>query len=170
MVWARTLWLYGGRLLGPPEIRRQPKPQSGFSTRARSTSLAKGSHLIWSWTDRVAAASSHAGPPALAVTALVEHRARQAQARLRAESWIDDAVVFATAAGTRMDAANVRRDFRRALKPVSGLDPREWTPRELRHSFVSLLSVGPRDRGHLSPGRAQRDTSPSWYTATSCGR
>jgi integrase len=22
----------------------------------------------------------------------------------------------------------------------SGLDPREWTPRELRHSFVSLLS------------------------------
>jgi integrase len=39
-----------------------------------------------------------------------------------------------------MDAANVRRDFRRALKSVPGLDPREWTPRELRHSFVSLLS------------------------------
>lgn len=39
-----------------------------------------------------------------------------------------------------MDAANVRRDFRRALKAVPGLDPREWTPRELRHSFVSLLS------------------------------
>jgi len=70
----------------------------------------------------------------------VEHRARQARARLRAESWTDDGVVFATAAGTTMDAANVRRDFRRALKAVSGLDPREWTPRELRHSFVSLLS------------------------------
>ena len=39
-----------------------------------------------------------------------------------------------------MDAANVRRDFRRALAPVPGLDPKDWTPRELRHSFVSLLS------------------------------
>ena len=39
-----------------------------------------------------------------------------------------------------MDAANVRRDFRRALRLVPGLDPSDWTPRELRHSFVSLLS------------------------------
>ena len=39
-----------------------------------------------------------------------------------------------------MDAANVRRDFRRALASVPGLNPEEWTPRELRHSFVSLLS------------------------------
>ena len=39
-----------------------------------------------------------------------------------------------------MDAAHVRRDFRRALALVPGLDPNEWTPRELRHSFVSLLS------------------------------
>ncbi len=39
-----------------------------------------------------------------------------------------------------MDAANVRRDFRRALDLVPGLDPKDWTPRELRHSFVSLLS------------------------------
>ena len=39
-----------------------------------------------------------------------------------------------------MDAANVRRDFRRALDLVPGLDPNDWTPRELRHSFVSLLS------------------------------
>lgn len=39
-----------------------------------------------------------------------------------------------------MDAANVRRDFRRALALVPGLDPMQWTPRELRHSFVSVLS------------------------------
>jgi integrase len=39
-----------------------------------------------------------------------------------------------------MDAANVRRDFRRTLASVPGLNPDEWTPRELRHSFVSLLS------------------------------
>jgi hypothetical protein len=48
--------------------------------------------------------------------------------------------VFTTRLGTAMDAANVRRDFRRALALVPGLKPEEWTPRELRHSFVSLLS------------------------------
>jgi integrase len=37
-------------------------------------------------------------------------------------------------------AANVRRDLRRALALVPGIDPGEWTPRELRHSFVSVLS------------------------------
>jgi integrase len=31
-------------------------------------------------------------------------------------------------------------NFRRALTLVPGLDPSEWTPRELRHSFVSVLS------------------------------
>jgi len=39
-----------------------------------------------------------------------------------------------------MDAANVRRGFRRALKKVPGIDPEEWSPREMRHTFVSLLS------------------------------
>jgi integrase len=37
------------------------------------------------------------------------------------------------------DAANVRRAFRRITRSA-GLDPADWTPRELRHSFVSLLS------------------------------
>ncbi len=49
-------------------------------------------------------------------------------------------IVFATVRGTQMDAANVRRDFRRALELVPGIDPADWTPRELRHSFVSVLS------------------------------
>jgi len=39
-----------------------------------------------------------------------------------------------------MNAANVRRDLRRALALVPRLNPDDWTPRELRHSFVSLLS------------------------------
>jgi integrase len=38
-----------------------------------------------------------------------------------------------------LDAANVRRSFRR-LVAAAGLDATSWTPRELRHSFVSLLS------------------------------
>ena len=48
--------------------------------------------------------------------------------------------MFATSVGTKMSAGNVRRDFRRALALVPGIDPSMWTPRELRHSFVSLLS------------------------------
>ncbi|WP_163547795.1 tyrosine-type recombinase/integrase [Candidatus Frankia nodulisporulans] len=53
----------------------------------------------------------------------------------------DEAVslVFASAAGTALDAANVRRAFRR-VAAKAGLVAKEWTPRELRHSFVSLLS------------------------------
>jgi len=79
--------------------------------------------------------------PALAVQRLREHRVRQAEARLQAESWADPGIVFATSRGTQRDAANVRRDFRRALRLVPGIEPGEWTPRELRHSFVSLLSA-----------------------------
>ena len=48
--------------------------------------------------------------------------------------------MFTAAVGTQMDPANVCRDLRRALKLVPGLEPEDWTPRELRHSFVSLLS------------------------------
>ena len=41
--------------------------------------------------------------------------------------------------GTPLDAANVRRGFRR-IATAAGLNAAQWTPRELRHSFVSLLS------------------------------
>jgi site-specific recombinase XerD len=47
--------------------------------------------------------------------------------------------VFCTSVGTALDAANVRRSFRR-VAAAAGLDAQAWTPRELRHSFVSLLS------------------------------
>ena len=33
----------------------------------------------------------------------------------------------------------MRRSFRKVVESA-GLDPGQWTPRELRHSFVSLLS------------------------------
>jgi hypothetical protein len=45
----------------------------------------------------------------------------------------------ANSAASALDAANVRRAFRRVVK-AAGLDPTAWTPRELRQSFVSLLS------------------------------
>lgn len=48
-------------------------------------------------------------------------------------------LVFVTRNGTRLDAHNVQRDFRKVVD-AAGLTGREWTPRELRQSFVSLLS------------------------------
>ena len=53
--------------------------------------------------------------------------------------WGDSDLVFASEAGTPLDAANVRRGFRR-IATAAGLNAAQWTPRELRHSFVSLLS------------------------------
>jgi integrase len=79
--------------------------------------------------------------PARCVEALRKQWAQQSADRLAAgERWQDTGLVFTTALGSKMDAANVRRDFRRALALVPSLDPLEWTPRELRHSFVSVLS------------------------------
>jgi site-specific recombinase XerD len=49
--------------------------------------------------------------------------------------------VFASEVGTPLDAANVRRAFRR-VAAAAKLPAAEWTPRELWHSFVSLLSDG----------------------------
>ncbi len=80
--------------------------------------------------------------PERCVEALEGHRDRQRVARSAAgEQWVDQDLVFASEVGTELDPANVRRDFRR-VAVAAGLDDRTWTPRELRHSFVSLLSDG----------------------------
>lgn len=72
--------------------------------------------------------------------ALVTHRDRQREQRRRAgELWTDADLVFATRTGGPLDAANVRRAFR-SVAARAGLESGDWTPRELRHSFVSLLS------------------------------
>ncbi|MFI7113920.1 tyrosine-type recombinase/integrase [Nonomuraea sp. NPDC050227] len=52
----------------------------------------------------------------------------------------DAGLIFATRNGTMMSAGNVRREFRRVITRA-GLVGADWTPREMRHSFVSLLSA-----------------------------
>jgi integrase len=52
---------------------------------------------------------------------------------------LPDELVFGTRNGTEMDRHNVLRAFRPIIRKA-GLDPKAWTPRELRHTFVSLLS------------------------------
>ena len=48
-------------------------------------------------------------------------------------------LVFSTAEGARLDKDAVLRAFRKELA-AAGLAPEGWTPRELRHTFVSVLS------------------------------
>jgi integrase len=78
--------------------------------------------------------------PGKAIIALRDHRTRQAAARLKAGPlWQDNNFIFASAIGTSLDAHNVRRSFR-AITKAAGIGE-DWTPRELRHTFVSLLSA-----------------------------
>ena len=53
--------------------------------------------------------------------------------------WEDHGLVFVSTIGTPLDASNVRREFRRITK-AAGLGA-GWAPRDLRHTFVSLMSA-----------------------------
>jgi integrase len=73
-------------------------------------------------------------------TALREQKIRQAADRLAAgRLWQDHNLVFASTTGTPLDDHNVRRQFRK-ISESAGLG-NTWVPRELRHTFVSLLSA-----------------------------
>ena len=67
-------------------------------------------------------------------------------------------------AGTLADASHVRRSFR-AVVAAAGLNPHEWTPRELRHSFVSLLSDADVPIEHISRlvGHSSTTTTETIY-------
>jgi integrase len=78
--------------------------------------------------------------PEHTVEILREHRRRQEQARLDVgKVWEANDLVFCTGTGTKLDAGNVRRQFQ-VIAKAAGLGP-DWTPQELRHTFVSLLSA-----------------------------
>jgi site-specific recombinase XerD len=78
--------------------------------------------------------------PQRAIDALAAQLERQERQKA-SNRWTAHGLVFASEVGTEMSAANVRRAVRRVLR-AAGLEAGEWTPRELRHSFVSLLSDG----------------------------
>lgn len=78
--------------------------------------------------------------PQRAVEALKAHRELQNAQRLRSgPRWRDHGLVFPTQLGTPQNANNVIRDFRKVVADA-GLVETDWTTREMRHSFVSLLS------------------------------
>ena len=75
----------------------------------------------------------------MAVGALREWQADQAAEREAAGSrWQDTGLVFTTATGTPLAARPIRKMFQDVCERA-GLG-RDWAPRDLRHTFVSLLS------------------------------
>ena len=76
------------------------------------------------------------------VRVLAAHQERQRVIRdraLRRSQWNENNLVFCDRYGKELTAQSVRRTLAVALR-LAGL-PVEWTPRELRHSFVSLMSA-----------------------------
>jgi integrase len=77
--------------------------------------------------------------PAAAVQALRAWQDCQADERLTAEDhWQETGLVFTSHLGAALDAANVRKMFKRICTEAGAGD--SWTPRELRTTFVSLMS------------------------------
>jgi integrase len=77
--------------------------------------------------------------PRMAVEALRTLRDAQDGERLVAgQRWQDTGLVFTTHRGAALDAGNVRKMFKRVCTEARVGDG--WTPRELRTTFVSLMS------------------------------
>ncbi|SED10523.1 Site-specific recombinase XerD [Streptomyces sp. 3213] len=102
--------------------------------------------------------------PRQAALVMKAHKRREQVKCLAAEKeWTEEALVFPTETGDVRSALNVRRNFRTLLKEAGFENPTEWTPRELRTSFVSLLSdhgipieVIARLVGHNGSGTTER--------------
>jgi integrase len=79
------------------------------------------------------------GLPAAAVQSLRAWSGSQAgERRAAGERWQDTGLVFTNHLGAALDAGNVRKMFKRICTEAGAGDG--WTPRELRTTFVSLLS------------------------------
>jgi integrase len=79
------------------------------------------------------------GLPHLAAEALGGRRDSQARERaLAGDRWQDTGLVFTTHHGAALDPGNVRKMLKRVCTAAGTGDG--WTPRELRITFVSLMS------------------------------
>jgi integrase len=77
--------------------------------------------------------------PEVAVEALRDLVLKQAAARAKAgTAWKENDLVFCTSRGGPRYATDVRMESKRITEKAA--PGRDWTPRELRHTFVSLVS------------------------------
>ncbi len=102
--------------------------------------------------------------PHRCVEALRQQQEQQERDRLRAgELWQEHGLVFASRIGTPLSANNVIRAFRIITKKA-GLGE-DWVPREMRHTFVSVLSASgvPVESIALLAGHDRTATTESVY-------
>ncbi|MGW8994379.1 site-specific integrase [Streptomyces zhihengii] len=79
--------------------------------------------------------------PQQAASVLADHRRRQQEASQAAGvQWGATELVFPNPDGTQRSSKSVLVNFRGLLKEAGFASPKEWTTRELRTSFVSLMS------------------------------
>jgi integrase len=109
------------------------------------------------------------GLPVMAVQALRAWSGSQADERNAAgDGWQDTGLVFTTHRGAALDAGNVRKMFKRVCAEAGIGDG--WTPRELRTSFVSLMShQGSALRRSPAWSGTPRPVPPRSSTAANCG-
>jgi integrase len=102
--------------------------------------------------------------PRRCVDALRQQQEQQERDRLMAgDLWQESGLVFASAVGTSLNANNVIRAFRLITKKADlGED---WAPRELRHTFVSVMSANgvPVESIALLVGHDRTATTESVY-------
>ena len=77
--------------------------------------------------------------PEMAVKALREHQERQRERQNAGPLWQEHGLVFASKVGTPLDRSHVRRSLR--LISRSARIGEDWAPRDLRHTFVSIMSA-----------------------------
>ncbi|MEU0484757.1 tyrosine-type recombinase/integrase [Streptosporangium sp. NPDC006013] len=121
--------------------RHRPQRVQGDRGSANGLPCRRPNWLRLFWRDWKARRSRRTpAMPRRCAEALKLHRERQDVARKAAGvNWQANDLVFASKAGTELGSHNVWRSFRAVLKKA-GLNTMEWTPREMRHSFVSPLS------------------------------
>ena len=125
---ARALQWAHVDLDGDPEARPPVPPHIAVwrSVRAHGETKTERSHRTL-------------GLPQVAVQALRGWSGSQADEQLTAgDDWQDTGLVFTNHRGAALDAGNVRKMFKRICTEAGVGD--SWTPRELRTTFVSLMS------------------------------
>ena len=114
--------------------------------------------------------STHSALPADASRRCANNRLSKPPDRLASDDWQDSGLVFTTALGNAMDAANVWRDLRRALGLVPGIvseNGRRGSYRTL--SYRCCPTSASRSSRSRSSSATAGPRSPSWSTGTSCG-
>lgn len=149
------------------EQATKQSPHQAIWALLRVTGMREGEALALEWADfsddlgtiritksvaRVGSGRTAIGPPktkaairsvslpAHLVATLRAHRLEQKKLKLRnAAVWKKGDWVFTTAVGTRVDARNLLRDFRRVVAAADAGIPANVTPHSLRHNVVTAL-------------------------------